>query len=90
MAVRRERHGPGISRILFFHSSASDAAHTSSNDSITSATGVRCFTRNTPALEPPASRNSGFRGGQRQHLGIGNPCQVCVVGREKIDFGNPA
>lgn len=48
----RNRYGSGISRIRFFHSSASEAAQTSSSASITSATGVCCFTRNTPALEP--------------------------------------
>jgi len=52
------RYRSGISRIRFLHSSASDAAQTSSSASITSATGVCCFTRNTPALEPPAARIS--------------------------------
>jgi hypothetical protein len=48
----------GISRIRFFHSPGSDAAHTSTSASITCPRGVRGLTRKTPGLERPASRNS--------------------------------
>ncbi len=50
----QKRFGPcpfsycGISRIRFFHSSVSEAAHTNTSSSITSASGERCFTRKTP------------------------------------------